>query len=129
MRSWQKRETRASHQVQGAHAGPAQLLRCQQPRTAPTPLSCRRVFSPTLGDLGRAWQAAGRAEICPLSSYRKEGRKGVGGRVEEKRRRDIIWTGTRREQRKLNSSSVKVMKWRETFSLVYVIAVMVVFVQ
>lgn len=49
--------------------------------------------------------------------------------MEEEGRRDIIWTGTRREQRKLNSSSVKVMKWRETFSLVYVIAVMVVFVQ
>ena len=49
--------------------------------------------------------------------------------MEEEGGRDIIWTGTRREQRKLNSSSVKVVKWRETFSLVYVIAVMVVLVQ
>lgn len=57
-----------------------------------------------------------------LQKGRKE-RSGVGWRRKEG------WTGTRREQRKLNSSSVKVMKWRETFSLVYVIAVMVVFVQ
>lgn len=39
---------------------------------------------------------------------RKEGKE-CGG-VEEEGGRDVIWTETRREQRKLNSSSVKVMK-------------------
>lgn len=44
----------------------------------------------------------------------KEGKEWGG--VEEEGGRDVIWTGTIREQRKWNSLSVKVIKRRDIFS-------------
>lgn len=68
-------------------------------------------------------------ESAPFPLVERKKEEEWGG-VQKEGGRGATWTGARQEQRKLNSSSVKVMKWKEFFSLlVYVFAVMVVFVQ